>query len=128
MILCPKALQAVLARKCDLLNNQGVFYEGTLWLAEDTHVLYGSYLDALEGPFTLVVTGELTIDPAVDEKALAARLARVHNLGQIRCTPRQMGVVQARLGLHEGSLEDSTQASNAPSDENQIGNANYLAL
>lgn len=128
MIVCPKALQAVLARKCDLLENQVVFYEGALWLAEGSHVLYGSYLDTLEGPFTLVVTGELTIDPAVDEKALAARLAKVHNLGQIRCTPRQMGVVQARLGLHDGSLEDSSQAQATSPDENQIGNANYLAL
>jgi hypothetical protein len=130
MILCPKALQSVMAKKCDLLKNQVIFYEGALWLVDDATVLRASYLDALEGKLTLVVTGELTVDAAVDEKTLAARLAKVHNLGLIRCTPAQMGAIQARLGLKEGSLEDSTleEDDKGEGEGDQIGNANYLAL
>jgi hypothetical protein len=40
---------------------------------------------------------------------LAAQLAKVHNFGEIRCTPEQMAAIQARLGLNEGELVDSTQ-------------------
>ncbi len=128
MILCPKALQSVLAQKCDLLKNQVVFYEGTLWLVDNSRVLHASYLDAQQGKMTLVVTGELSIEADLDEKVLAERLAKVHNLGLIRCTPKQMGVIQARLGLQDGTLQDSTQAVHDEGDDNQIGNANYLAL
>jgi hypothetical protein len=35
MILCPTGLRSVLVKKCDLLNNQVVFYEGLLWLVKD---------------------------------------------------------------------------------------------
>jgi len=61
---------------------------------------------------------------------LAARLAKVHNQGVIHCTPEQMGVIQARLGVHDGILQDSTQKEEPETQDEQdfIGNANYLAL
>ena len=130
MILCPAALKSVLARKCDPLKNRIVFYEGALWLVDDSQTLQASYLSALEGKVTLVVTGELEIAPDIEPEGLSAHLAKVHNLGQISCRPQQMGVIQARLGLHDGALVDSTPKVEEPAEEKagQIGNANYLAL
>lgn len=130
MILCPAALKSTLARKCDLLKNRVIFYEGTLWLVDDSQVLQASYLEALEGKLTLVVTGELEIAPEIEAKDLSGRLAKVHNLGELRCRPQQMGVIQARLGLHDGTLVDSTpKVKDSPEEKaGQIGNANYLAL
>jgi hypothetical protein len=128
-ILCPQALKSTFARKCDLLKNKVVFYEGMLWKVDDERTLRASFLETVEENITLYVTGELTIDPAVDYKALAARLVKVHNFGLIRCTPDQMGAIEARLGLSEGDLEDSTKKEEAkePSGDN-IGNANMLTL
>jgi hypothetical protein len=131
MILCPAALRDVLSRKCNLLENRVVFYEGELWLVDDAHDLRASRFDYLEGKATLVVTGELRVDREVDPAVLADRLAKVHNLGTIWCTPEQMGAIEARLGQRDGRLMDSTpreEAEEEPGTEHQIGNANYLAL
>jgi hypothetical protein len=128
-ILCPQALKSTFAKKCDLLKNKVVYYEGMLWKVDDERTLRASFLETVEEKITLYVSGELTIDPAVDYKALAARLARVHNFGEIRCTPDQMGAIEARLGLSEGQLVDSTKEAEAeePSGDN-IGNVNILTL
>lgn len=128
-VYCPAALKDTLAKKCDLLKTRAVFYEGKLWMIEDEETLPASFLDALDSKLTLVVTGVLKIDPAIEPKALAERLAKVHNLGVIQCTPAQMGVVQLRLGLKEGVISD-INAREEPAQEEDlgIGNANYLVL
>jgi hypothetical protein len=130
MILCPAALRDVLSHKCNLLENRVVFYEGELWLVDDERDLRASRFDYLEGQATLVVLGELRVDRAIDPQVLAGRLAKVHNLGTLWCTPEQMGAIEARLGLHDGSLRDSTvsEVAEEPGAEHQVGNVNYLAL
>jgi len=125
MLICPAALRSIIARKCNPLQTRVIFYEGDLWLVDDELHLRPSRFDYLEGQATLVVHGELTIDPQLDPKVLADRLAKVHNLGVIRCTPEQLGAIQARLGLSEGELEDSTRAE---TPEGGMGNVGYLAL
>jgi hypothetical protein len=133
MILCPTALKDVLAKKCNLLENRVVFYEGELWLVDDERELKASRFDYLEGKATLVVTGEATIDGEMDPKVLADRLAKVHNLGLIRCTPEQMAAIEARLGMRDGDLRDSTPSEEPEPDEEPDGvtyikNAACLAL
>ena len=133
MILCPTALKDILAKKCNFLETRIVFYEGELWLADDKHELKASRFDYLEGKATLVVSGETTLDPEIAPKMLADRLAKVHNLGLIRCTPEQMAAIEARLGMRDGELQDSTPPEKPEPDEEadgetKIGNANYLAL
>jgi len=130
MVLCPAPLRNVLSRKCNLLENRVVFYEGELWLVDDERDLRASRFEHLEGQATLVVLGELKVDPEVDLQMLADRLVKVHNLGTIWCTPEQMGAIEVRLGLHDGSLQDSTVSEEAgePGEGKQIGNVNYLAL
>lgn len=124
IVLCPEALKGVLARKCNLLETQVVFYEGDLWLVDDAGRLAASRFDYLEGQATLVVLGALDIDLDVAPQVLAERLARVHNLGVISCTSEQMGALQARLGLGDGVLESGEEKT----EEKQIGNVNYLTL
>jgi hypothetical protein len=133
MILCPTALKDILAKKCNFLETRIVLYEGELWLVDDKHELKASRFDYLEGKATLVVSGEMTLDPEIAPKMLADRLAKVHNLGLIRCTPEQMAAIDARLGMRDGELQDSTPPEKPEPDEEadgetKIGNANYLAL
>lgn len=133
MVLCPAALKDVLVKKCDLLKNRVVFYEGELWLVDDERELQAFHFDYLEGKATLVVTGEATLDSELDPKVLADRLAKVHNLGLIRCTPEQMAAIEARLGMRDGDLKDSTPSEKPDPDEEtggviHIKNANYLTL
>ena len=130
LILCPAALKSVLARKCDLFETRAVFYEGELMLVDDSRHLTTSRLNRVTGKVTLVVTGELVIEPDVTPAMLADKVTKVHNLGSIVCTPEQMGVIESRLGLHEGQLRDSTLAEHdeKETDENTIGNMNILEL
>jgi hypothetical protein len=127
LLLCPAALGPVMAGKCNLLETQAVFYEGTLWLEENSSTLTSARFDYLEGQATLVVTGAVTVDPQVDPQVLAGRLARVHNLGCIRCTPEQAAALRSRLGLAEGSIDEGTGEAEEGA-EGRVSNANYLAL
>ena len=129
VLLCPAALRKVIARKCNLLETQAVFYEGELWLVEDKLDLLASRFDYLEGKATLVVQGKVSVAQDIEPGVLAERLAKVHNFGKIRCTPEQMGAIQARLGTDEGKLEDSTKEGKPRGgQENAIGNVGTLRL
>jgi hypothetical protein len=114
--------------KCDPLKTKVTFYEGELWLVDDERSLPASRFDYLEGKATLVVDGVLSVDPELDPKLLASRLAKVHNFGVIHCTPAQMGALQARLGAHDGVIDSPSQVEEKEENPNVIGNANYLAL
>jgi hypothetical protein len=125
LILCPTALKDVIPRKCDLLETNVLFYEGELWMLEDEHVLRPARFIHLAGKATLLVTGELTIDRGLRSETLLERVAKIHNRGVIRCTPDQMGAIEALLGLHDGVLEDATRTSE---QEYWIENTTYLTL
>lgn len=127
MVVCPAALREVLAKKVNLLETRVLFYEGALWLVDDMQKLTASQFDYLDGKATLVVFGEVEIDPALDPKVLADRLSRVHNMGSIRCTPAQAGAIQVRLGTDDGEIETEAEEKEE-GGAGGIGNLNYLEL
>jgi len=131
MILCPVGLKTVLAKKANLLETRVVFYEGPLWLVEDHLELKTPRLATIKAPSTLVVTGEVEIDPGVAADLLSAKLLKVHNFGRISATPEQLAVLENLLGAREGSLEDSTEIEEeeVPAQGGyETGNANFLVL
>lgn len=128
LLLCPASLRGTMSRKCNLLETQAVFYEGELWLAGGADELSAFRFEYLAGKATLVVSGELTVDPGLEPKVLADRLDKVHNLGLIRCTPEQKGAIQARLGLNEGMLETAEEEKTPEEGTRRVGNVNHLAL
>jgi hypothetical protein len=132
MIICPQALKSVLAKKCNLFDTRTIFYDGELMLIDDARQLSPARLSAIKGKASLVVSGELTIDPAVTPATLADHLLKVHNVGRIACTPEQMGIIESLLGLREGELADSTKAKEDKQEQAEkglfIGNMNSLAL
>jgi hypothetical protein len=133
LVVCPVALKGALARKGNVFEMRVVFYEGELMLVDDKRHLSAARLGAVTGKATLVVTGELTIDPDVTPQMLGEKVLKVHNLGHIVCTTAQMVVVETHLGLHEGELVDSTRAKaedeqHAEEGEPGIGNINILEL
>lgn len=129
MLLYPKPLGEVLGRKCELASTQAIAYEGELWLVEGEEELVPSRFEYMEGKATLVVSGVLRIDPEVEPKVLAERLAKVHNKGEISCTKAQMGAIQARLGLNKGVLRDSEKEEEEEEQEEEgFGNVGHLKL
>ena len=126
MILAPASLRDSLAPKCDLERDQVLFYEGTLWLEEGSTELTTERFTYLDGVATLLVEGMVAIDDAVEPALLFEKLAKVHNSGTIRCTPPQMGALQARMDRNEGALVDSTAAEEEESAG--IGNIGFLTL
>jgi hypothetical protein len=128
LLLYPRALAETLARKTDLTSTQAIAYEGELWLVEKAAEVPASRFEYLEGKATLVVLGELKIDPEVEPRVLAERLAKVHNKKVIRCTKAQMGAIQARLGLNKGTLRDSAREEEKKAPEEGIGNVGHLKL
>ena len=128
MILASARLRDSLAPKCNLERDQVLFYDGTLWLEEGSTELTTERFAYLDGVATLLVEGVVTIHEAVDPALLMERLAKVHNSGCIRCTPRQMGALQARMDRNKGALVDSTAAEKKKKASPGIGNIDFLAL
>jgi hypothetical protein len=128
LVIAPSHLRQTLAQKCDLLATKAIFYQGALWVAEGEEELSQARFDYLEGQVTLVVLGELTVDPVVEPKLLAERLHKVHNLGEISATPVQLAALQARVGLNEGEWSDATTPVEVESSDRVIGNTAYLRL
>jgi hypothetical protein len=126
-VLCPAALRDAIVSRCNPVTNRLVLYEGELWLIDNEYRLLPGRFDYLRGQATLLVEGELTVDPAVEPQLLAERLAKVHNYGEIICTPAQMAAIQARLGTNEGGFVDST-ADKQHDEQQGIDNVGYLAL
>jgi len=134
-VICPAALKEVIARKCNMLETDVLFYEGELWLVDDELTLFASRFDYLEGKATLIVFGELTLADDVEPQVLIEQLAKVHNFGEISCTPQQMGAIQSLLGVKDGELIDSTPREtkkDAVDEEDEkpggMGNVGYLSL
>jgi len=126
-ILCPRPLQTVLAKVCDLIDTNTLFYEEELWLIDGETELHPERFEYLDGKATLVVTGALNVSPDVAPALLAARLAKVHLLGVIECSPEQQAAMESRIGTSEGVFERSGSEEKGQTDRG-IQNANYLAL
>jgi len=128
VLLCPAALKGVMSRKCNILETKVIFYEGELWLVDGHEQLSASRFEYLDGKATLVVTGALTVDPEVEPGVLAQRLAKVHNMGALKCTPAQKGAIQARLGMNEGMLGAGDEEEEPEAGTRFLGNVNHLVL
>ena len=128
LLIAPVALRDVLTKKCNMLETKAIFYTGELWHIEDEGELLPSRFDYLTDKATLVVREHLHIAPDLEPKVLAERIDKIHNLAAISCTPAQMGAIQARLGLNEGELIDSTRVEEEEEDEEGMGNIGHLAL
>jgi hypothetical protein len=105
MLICPAALQGVMATKIDILETEAFFYEGKLWLVDGEATLSTAHLDYMGDETTLVVTGKLVVEPDVAPKALVERLVVVYNLGRIEGTAEQVAALEFKLGINEGSLK-----------------------
>jgi hypothetical protein len=79
-------------------------YSGELWTIDDIRELPLFGLQALEGKATLVVFGELSIDPAIAPQLLTDKLFKVHNLGLIVCGAEQKVALNSLLGLRLGEM------------------------
>ena len=137
MLICPAALQGVMAKKLDILETEAIFYEGTLWLVDGNVSLSAArlgYLDP-EGKTTLIVTGKLKIEPDIAPKGLVERLCKVHNLGRIAGSAEQIAALEFLLGISEGNLkvvspEKSPEEpkKEKPKDRNEVHNIVNLKL
>lgn len=125
MLICPAALQGVMARKLDLLDTEAIFYEGRLWLVDGTTTLSSAHLGYLEGKTTLIVTGKLEIVPDITPKTLVDRLIKVHNLGQIVGSAEQVAALEFRLGINKGDLR-AVSAEETPEPEQPKDDAEYV--
>ena len=128
MLLCPAALKGIMVRKCNILETRAIFYEGELWLVDGSEQLSASRFEYLDGKATLVVTGALTLDGSVEPGVLASRLAKVYNMGAIKCTPEQKGAIQARMGLNEGMIGAGEAEEEPKEGVRYQGNVNHLVL
>jgi hypothetical protein len=126
-LIGPAAVKEVISRKCNTLEIATIFYEGELWLEENTSTITSSRFEYLDGQATLVVEGKVTIDPSVEPQTLVSRLAKVHNRGKIECAPEQMGAIQSRLGIKQGKLS-VIQEKVEKEDENVTENVGWLKL
>lgn len=126
LLTSPRTLRPALAKICDLLNTETLFYEGELWEVHGATRLHPGRFDYLEGKATLVVTGDLEIDPDVTPEVLAERIDKVHLYGVIECSLEQQAALESRLGEAAGVFDRLRPEPEPPAWD--IANANYLVL
>jgi hypothetical protein len=127
-LICPAALRSTIARKCNLLETQVIFYSGELWLVDHEATLATVHFDYWTGKVTIVVFGALHIAPEVAPGLLASRLDKFHNLGEVYCNAEQQTALEVRLGSSEGEFVDPATVEAVDDTEVLIGNAAYLKL
>lgn len=110
LLICPARLQAAMGAICKLADSKPIFYEGELWLIGTVETLRPSRFDFVTGNATLVVTGVLRIDCAVEPATLYERLHAVHNFGVIDCTPDQEAALRGRLEIDAGAFSETTES------------------
>lgn len=110
LLICPARLQAAMGAICKLADSKPIFYEGELWLIGTVETLRPSRFGFVTGNATLVVTGVLQIDCAVEPATLYERLHAVHNFGVITCTPDQEAALRARLEIDAGAFSETTES------------------
>jgi hypothetical protein len=103
-VFCPTELLEVLYRKCKWHETRVLDFSGELWIIDDIRELPVFGIQALDGVATLVVFGELTIDPAITPQMLTEKLFKVHNLNLILCSPEQKSALEAKLGIKIGEI------------------------
>jgi hypothetical protein len=111
-VFCPTELLEVLYRKCKWHETRVLDYSGELWIIDDIRDLPVFGLQALDGVATLVVFGELTIDPAITPQMLTENLFKVHNLSMIVCSPEQKSALTAKQGMKIGEFLDPMEVDN----------------
>jgi hypothetical protein len=130
LLLSPAALKPVVAKKCRLFDTKAIFYTDELWLVQDEQTWQAWRFDNLQGTASLVVTGELTIDPTIPPAVLSERISKIHNFGLIRCALEQRAAIEVRLTTREGEIEVISK-DEPPAEEirpDYIGNVNMLTL
>jgi hypothetical protein len=118
------------AKKCHLFDTTAIFFTGELWLVQDEQSWQAWRFDNLQGTASLVVTGELTIDPTIPPAVLSERISKIHNFGLIRCALEQRAAIEVRLTTREGEIEVISK-DEPPAEEirpDYIGNVNMLTL
>jgi hypothetical protein len=125
MLICPVALQGVMAKKLDILQTEAIFYEGKLWLIDGKVTLSTAHLDYLGDRTTLIVTGKLKIEPDITPKTLVDRLIVVHNLGRIEGSAEQVAALEFCLGINEGGLK-AVSTEDAPEPEQPTADTEYV--
>jgi len=128
-ILCPSHLKDVLKTKCDMLDNRVILYEGALWYVDDDRQLLPDQFEYIDGPMTMVIRGELKIAADVAPQSILDRVAKIHNMGEIRCQREHVPAIEARLGIREGDVE-TPKADEVEEDTDgpSIGNGNIIVL
>ena len=137
-IYCPEKFKAVMAGKCNWRKTRVEFYQGEFWLVDDERELPAYAFEEMDEKATLVVTGELRLDPKINPDTLSDRLHAVYNYDSIWCTPAQKAALIPILVDMEGQILDSTPAEETTLPDEQsvkvnLGkeiyvNANYVAL
>ena len=128
IVLCGTEVKSLREKACSLEEAYARLEDGELWLVDGQEELSASRFEYLDGKATLVVTGALAVDQDVEPSVLAQRLAKVHNMGTIRCTPEQRGAIQARLGTNEGMIGAGDEEEEPEEGARFLGNVNHLVL
>lgn len=128
-ILCPAELKDTLKTKCDMLDNRVILIEGSLWYIDGDRQLVPDQFDYIDGAITLVVRGELEIADDIAPQSLLDRIAKIHNMGEIRCQTKHVPAIESLLGVREGDIRtpeatNVEEATEGPS----IGNGNIMVL
>lgn len=129
-ILCPAVLKSAVARKCNVLDTRIITADGELIVLDNDTTLSNARLRRLVGKVTLAVFATVTIDEDLNDALFNEHIAAIHNFGAINVMSSQRSIIEAALGVSEGSvnISDAPPQEEADTANFLLGNAGMLRL
>ena len=110
-IFCPSEFKDILNEKVDWTRSEVIYYQGDMWLIDNSRTLQNASLEAVKGKITLVNMGELKLAKDLNLALFTKVVDRVHNLGNILCPTELWPSLKSKLGISEGSISEPVNPS-----------------
>jgi hypothetical protein len=127
-IFCPIGCKDALSEKVDWTRSDVIFYQGDLWLIDNSRTLQTASLEPVKGKITLVVEGQLTLSRELDPTLFGKVVDKIHNLGAIRCPTELMQALKAKMGISEGDISDTNHAKHESAEEEVKDETTYKSF
>ncbi|HET7577694.1 MAG TPA: hypothetical protein VFK33_00315 [Bacillales bacterium] len=125
-IYCRSELKSEILQKCDP-SVEVIAYSGTLRVVDGEYKLTHPELEYTENKMTLIIHGVMEIDKNVDPKVLYEKLDRVDLYGVVSGNTEQCGVLQTKLKVKKGVVDNEEEKEVKKPDDNEDSNDTYIS-
>ncbi len=109
-------------------NIKVMTYDGKLIINNGERTITETELKFSENTYHILNKGEMIIDDGIPAELLNEKITAIDNYGEILVGKELYGLIQMKLKINKGSVEDNTAVKELEEDTDVIANMGYLKL